>query len=353
MTNDTERFREVPAAAMTFAAGAIEVGDNGAGAKTAPVKLVARSSQPINHWYWGNVVHDLDSVQLHKSRIPLDYIHDENTVLGYLNHPTVGERGLELSGAIIPFRDDDKASEVLFKMRAGVPYEASIDFTGGHPLIEEVADGDSVEVNGFTFAGPGTVIRNWSLRGVAVCPYGADMNTESAANFKSGDKVTVEFKQVQGDTEMADVTNTEAAVESASEEVATVAAVETELAQEVAATAEVEIDTVVDPREEFQRMLTDFGSDIATSAFSNGLGYDEARELFFEQLAADNAALRLQLDAAGGGDTEGATFTEATEDPDEARRLAAKTKLDETGMIDARAKFATNLTFIKKTTTKE
>ena len=98
-------------------------------------------------------------------------------------------------------------------------------------------------------------------------------------------------------------------------------------------------------------MLTDFGTDIATSAFSNGLGYDEARELFFEQLAADNAALRTQLDAAGGGDTTGASFTEATEDPDEARRLAAKTRLDETGMTDARAKFAANLTFNTKTTT--
>jgi len=77
---------------------------------------------------------------------------------------------------------------VMFKMREGVPYEASIFFGGDGIKLEEVPEGATLTVNGRAFQGPGVVIREWPLRGIAICPYGADQNTESAA-LSSGETV--------------------------------------------------------------------------------------------------------------------------------------------------------------------
>ena len=86
MPNEQTKTKNVPAGAMRFTAGQFEFGSNGEDAKTAPIKMVSRSGKPIEHWWWGRVVHDLAVMQLHKSRLPIDYCHEANEVIGYLNH---------------------------------------------------------------------------------------------------------------------------------------------------------------------------------------------------------------------------------------------------------------------------
>jgi hypothetical protein len=78
--------KTLPRKALRFVAQEITVGDNGENAKTAPVKMTARTGKPIEHWYWGRVVHDLGGMNLSKSRIPIDYCHEAEDVIGYLNH---------------------------------------------------------------------------------------------------------------------------------------------------------------------------------------------------------------------------------------------------------------------------
>lgn len=167
--------RDVPGNALQFFIQGFELGDNGDGAKTAPIRLLARAGKPIEHPYWGSVVHDFEGMQ-HKSRIPIDYRHDEP--IGYVNKFDSSTGDLVLSGALVPFKDSDKATEIIHKSQAGVPYEASIDFRA--PVVmEELDRGQFAEVNGNRVDGPATIIRQWTLRGVAVCPYGADANTSS------------------------------------------------------------------------------------------------------------------------------------------------------------------------------
>ena len=138
--NKTQRnLSEVPANACTLAGGIIEVGDNGDTASTAPVRLLARSSQPIEHWYWGKVVHDMDGMTLHKDRLPIDYVHDPKEVIGYLNKFESTDDGMVTSGALTPWKESDRATEIITKMRAGVPYEASINFGGDGIKVEEIA----------------------------------------------------------------------------------------------------------------------------------------------------------------------------------------------------------------------
>lgn len=177
-------FTNVPAHAFEFKAD-VQIGDNGDNAKTAPVKMLARSSKPIEHWYWGRVVHDMAGMVLSKPKLPIDYCHCQDEALGYLNKFDVTPEGLVTSGAITPFSEDDRASEVLYKSKAGVPYEASINFYGDGTVIEEIPRGFSTQVNGTMFEGPGVVVRKWTLRGVAICLYGADQNTVTEFNQKS------------------------------------------------------------------------------------------------------------------------------------------------------------------------
>src|SRR5262245_19107381 len=193
MPNET---RQIPIAALKFAAD-LEMGDNGDGAKTIPIKVKARGAQAVDHWYFGRMVHDLTGMSLSKPRLAIDYCHREDGVMGFANKFET-EGGLVASGALTPFEEKDRASEVIFKSQQGVPYEASIFFDPAELVLEEVPQGMSVPVNGLQFAGPGVVARQWTLRGLAVCPYGQDKNT--AVEFSAGQhptQVTVRYTQTE------------------------------------------------------------------------------------------------------------------------------------------------------------
>jgi hypothetical protein len=134
-------YNNIPANACTFR-GAVEIRDNGDGSTTAPISLLARSSQPIEHWYWGNVVHDLSGA-FGKDRITLDYNHGEE--IGYSNKREIREDGLHLSGALVSVKEDDTAHTVMKRAHAGIPYEASINFGGDGIKVEEVREGQPLK----------------------------------------------------------------------------------------------------------------------------------------------------------------------------------------------------------------
>jgi hypothetical protein len=167
--------------------------------KKAPVTLLARTGQPIEHPWWGKIVHDMSGMRLHKDRLPIDYNHFEDEVLGYLDKFDTTSGDLVVSGALTPFNDQDRASEVLFKGREGVPYEASIDFSGDGLVLEELAPNAVASVNGYQLSGPAVIVRQWPLRGVAICPYGADMNT--SAQFSASDEQEVSIRAIASEVE--------------------------------------------------------------------------------------------------------------------------------------------------------
>jgi hypothetical protein len=225
-------FNAVPKAACMLAVGSVEMGSNGENAKSAPIKLKARSGDSIEHWYWGKVIHDLAGMRVNKPRLTIDYAHNDNEILGYLNHFDTAGGDLIASGALTPWREDDRASEVMFKMAQGVPYEASIFFGGDGIKIEEVAEGMMQTVNGRQFDGPGVIIREWPLRGVAICPYGADANTETSA-LAQGETVAVQTVTPTKGSKMSDEQQTvEAEAEAEGVVPVEAAAVEAEAAPE-------------------------------------------------------------------------------------------------------------------------
>jgi hypothetical protein len=215
MTHEPKDFSRIPASACTLIVGEFELGDNGEKAKTAPVRLVARSGKPIEHWFWGRIVHDLAGMHLHKSRIPIDYVHDSKEVVGYLNRFDIQSGDLVTSGALVPYKDTDRATEIIYKHGQGVPYEASINFGGDGIKIEEVPEGFVSQVNGFTFEGPGVIVREWPLRGVAICPYGADMHTESAVLSSAKQYAATVFRSPETAAKETDKMKQESPVEVA------------------------------------------------------------------------------------------------------------------------------------------
>jgi hypothetical protein len=338
-----DESRQIPIAALKFAAD-LEMGDNGEGTKTVPIKVRARGAQAVDHWYWGRMVHDLAGMSLSKPRLAIDYCHREDEVMGFANKFET-EGGLVASGALTPFEEKDRASEVIFKSQQGVPYEASIFFDPAELVLEEVPQGMSVPVNGLQFAGPGVVARQWTLRGLAVCPYGQDKNT--AVEFSAGQhptEVTVRFTQSEQPPAVeaaaavalpaADNDTAAAEAQEAVDPAAQAPATPPEEKVEVEQAAEGQPTPAAAPVEaaglsanqDGPAFLAAFG-DQGGVWFAQGKTFSECQVLFNQQIQADrerlakeNEQLRTQLSAirgerepvSFGGDADMAVMNEPT-----------------------------------------
>jgi len=326
MNSHERNFDAVPAAACQMVVGEPEIGDNGEGAKTAPVRLVARSGKPIEHWFWGRVVHDLAGMHLHKPRLPIDYVHDSAEVIGYLNKFDIGSGDLVTTGALVPFKESDRATEIIHKAKAGVPYEASINFGGDGIRYEELGEGQVAQVNGQKFEGPGVIIREWPLRGVAICPYGADAHTESAV-LASGNKQTFVAARVTAAATVKEAAMSEPTVEAVAQvvaaqpsetpkieepkaveasqpaevapvEVAPAAVEPAPAAVEAAQPAEAEVNEPEAPvlsRDEFLKIADKFGDAIAVQTVRNGGDYAAAMELAYSAKCKETETLRAAV----------------------------------------------------------
>jgi len=318
MTTKTET-RKVPAAAMRFEAGPCEFGEPADGSKNVPVKITARSGQPIDHWFWGKIVHDLAGMKLHKKSLPIDYVHWADEVLGYLDKFETGSGDLVVSGELVPYGDTDRAAEVAHKAQNGVPYEASIFFSG--PLkLEELSEGTEAKVNGYSLQGPALIVRQWNLRGVAICPYGADRNTKT--QFAAGDEVSV-LVSVQEASAMAEKPNKETTEpdpkqlsgegqqQTAGEtgkqtppplpdkqaEGAEPSKKPTEPAGKLAEGAD-------DPRAECKRFIDAFGPESGAKWFAEGKTFAEAQQLHAEAQAKEIEGLKQKLAGVDRGEEE-------------------------------------------------
>jgi len=321
--------KQVPTAALRFSVGQFELRENGETAKSSPFRMVARSGKPIEHWYWGSVVHDLDGMKLSKNRVAIDYAHDPKEVIGYANQFASDSGDLVVTGALVPYKESDRASEIIHKQREGIPYEASINFGGDGIKIEEVRSGESVMVNGYEFAGPGVVIREWPLRGIAICPYGADGNT-STEFAESGSTMFVEYKESEmpinlfsavhdseevTDTVVAEAQAVEAMIDDPNNAEEPDSVSEEEAAPEEQATSEDAIPSVDSvPNASVQlsegiRFLETFG-DVGGVWFAQGKTFAEATDLYIANLKNENEQLRQRLSSARiQGETEPVAFS--------------------------------------------
>jgi hypothetical protein len=332
MTTIAKKTRRVPASALQFALGtcAFAAGPEGdetpSAGEARAVELVCRTAQPAFHQYWGKCVHDMAgfSVMGGGDKLPLDYCHDPREVLGYCDRFSADAKtGLKAAGQVVPVHGEDTATAVLTRADAGVPYQCSIMPDPSSLSIEEVGENATTQVNGYDFAGPGVVFRQWALRGVALCPYGVDAST--SAKFSAGDPAEVEITYFSHQE-----------VTMATETPAAPAAPVVPAALPAAAPLSVPAPGVevkhYDRKAEGAKFTEIFGPEKGAKYFTEGLTLDEAQASFAKDLLAENATLKSRLAAvanageieplsAGPGDAGVSAVSAPAADDREAQRL--------------------------------
>ena len=177
------------------------------------VRLTILSGNDLYHYIpcldddgWGSeytrFVFDLDSVQFN-DRIPLDYNHYDDEVIGSIDRIAAEDGRLAGVGKIVPFRPDDRAAEVAYKIGL-VPFGVSPTVTFDEATVTRVPKGVSAEVNGRVYDGEISIIHNARILGAAVCPYPTDTGTTVAAlaaQHKGGIKTMSILKPVTEELE--------------------------------------------------------------------------------------------------------------------------------------------------------
>lgn len=320
------------------------------------ISMLARSSKPIYHWWWGKVVHDMAGF-VSPQRVPIDYCHDDTELLGTLDKFTASNAGLMVGGEVVSFSPQDRAAEVLFRGSAeggALPYQSSIFFT--FETLEEVMPGASVEVNGEQFTGPGIVIRKWSVRGVAVCPYGYDPNTSTQFADRLVGEIPFSFLQPENAMSVTNPTSAKptspAAAQAAQLSTSQQPAGGTSTAEPAGATELGKVGTP-DPEPEdphakltaeLKRFTDRFGAVNGAKWFTERKSFADALELHIaeqeKQLAAskaETAAVQQKLNSLNRGELEPVSMTDGDRSTTDAKKLNAS------GLGENLAKFAAGI----------
>ncbi len=186
----------VPSSAFGFTDGSVSFVAGPDGKKN--VEITAYSGKDIiGHWYWRKLAIDLAGMKLPKKNYPVLEDHNLTRKIGFTNKPIV--RDYQLVHDNMTFVDTEASAEFQRLSDQGFPYQASI--YGRPSLIEEITEGQSTNVNGRKFTGPGFIWRDWIYKEVSVCVFGADTNTKAKALDEGEEDVEFRFLELENNEE--------------------------------------------------------------------------------------------------------------------------------------------------------
>ena len=171
-----KQTQDPPSSAFQFKTQPFDVAKQAEEGKKRTFNGVAYSGEVIQgHYWWGDVVFDLDTMQM---KTPLGALidHDTGRRAGVVTSFTKDNQGgLKVAGDLL---SNKNGQEVAQDSDEGYPWQMSVYIVPGS--IEEVERGEVV-VNGKTLKAPITVFRNGVIREVSFCALGADDNTSAVA----------------------------------------------------------------------------------------------------------------------------------------------------------------------------
>lgn len=251
------------------------------------LKLTVLAADVISQG-WERFVFDYSTLKF-PERAALDYIHDDGEIIGYVENFKATPEAVTADATLLDESPNGRAAEIAFNLDAGVPYEASafLDLEG--TTETEVKEGAVENVNGRELHGPFTLYRGATLRGVAVCPHGADAKTRTslALSTSTKGKLMALKTELNGDAvklsaEVADAGATSDSVEQ-TEPTAAIDPVP-ELEDAVKLSENCQSDDVVkltrQPRkidEPFDALVQEFGLERGVEYYREGFSLDEAR----------------------------------------------------------------------------
>lgn len=174
--------------AITFSANfAIQAADGDApGIPTA--EITAYTGRAIRQsWSRNPIVVDLAGMDTSRQAIPILWGHEANLDALLGQSTVVANDGEKITLACELIGEGQLVDRVISLAKKGLQLQASIGADTGR--IENVAPGESVQVNGRDFTGPISVVRASSLREVSIVLFGADASTSAAiaAEANSGE----------------------------------------------------------------------------------------------------------------------------------------------------------------------
>jgi hypothetical protein len=163
-------------------ATAFSVTDDG-GKELTQMEMTVYSGGVIkNHWYWDDLVMDLEGLKLSKSKYPVLEDHSTERKIAFSGKPIVKDGKLMLEKDNTIFVDTEVSHEFQKLSKQGFPFQSSL--RGVPKRVERIEEGTETQVNGFSLKGPGTVWREWDYMEGSVCVFGWDDNTSAAAFSK-------------------------------------------------------------------------------------------------------------------------------------------------------------------------
>ena len=190
-----------------FALSAIDIPKVEEGKRRTFAGIAYTGGRVDGHWYWGRtgVVFDLEGIEI-ATPTPLLEEHFSANRIGVVKQVST-TAGIDVSGH---FLKNPKALEIIQDSDDEFPFQMSMFIDPGS--IEEVLQGQTVNVNGQSFTGPIAIFRNNRIREFTICSTGADRNTSIKAF--SGKPNTIQ----QEDTNVTELEKAKAAQAKAEQE---------------------------------------------------------------------------------------------------------------------------------------
>lgn len=217
------------------------------------VKIKVITSSILEHPGLGRFRVKTETATPSKDRVPLDYNHNEEEVIGYVENFQCNADAITADGVVLIGDDSSDAAKTFAQnIDGGVPFEAS--------AFLDLSEAESVELE--------DGVTEWSgalIRGVAICPYGTDRKT--TVSLKLGEtNFVVRLKNNNNQGE--------------------------EMDEEKKVSIEDQKTDPKNPREELEEMIEEFGLERGVDFFRRGVSIEEAREEDYQSLKAE----RLQAE---------------------------------------------------------
>lgn len=168
-------FDDTPSNAYQFLAGDVQtqIDKTGDKVKRTFSGIAYHGGQIDDHWYWGNLVFDLDNLDLADGKVPMLIEHDRDQRCGYINSHNIDDAGLSIEGTLL---SNEHGTTIANDANEGYPWQMSVSIV---PSRVETIEQGQVTVNGRTFNAPVTIFRQNTIREVSFCALGADRHTSA------------------------------------------------------------------------------------------------------------------------------------------------------------------------------
>ena len=138
------------------------------------------SGGPVDHWWFGKVIIDLESMIFRGRKFPVLRDHSTERILGYSARPEIvkntdGKTSVHLTNVTLV--DTEDTQKVVKLGDEGFPFQASISIRP--TKVQRLDEKEEATVNGHTVKGPIAIWKDCIYKEGSVCVFGVDSNTNT------------------------------------------------------------------------------------------------------------------------------------------------------------------------------